>query len=87
MFQKLLDKNVVVFIHNILISSYGLRKQYTELILQVLEKCEKHSLAIELSKCEYYKKRLWFLEDIFSGWWIEIDKDYIEKLYNSQHQN
>lgn len=51
-----------------------------KLILQVQEKCKQHRLAIKLTKCEFYKKKLKFLNYIVSGQGIKMYKDCIELI-------
>lgn len=79
-FRKLLHKSIIGFIDDILLYSYRSRSQHIELILQVLEKCKKHGLAIKLSKYIFYKQKLRFLRYIVSGKQIEIDKNSIETI-------
>jgi hypothetical protein len=79
-FWELLDKGVVVFIDDILKFTHETKEEHTKLILQVLEKCKQHGLAIEFSKCEFYKQELRFLGYIVSGQGVKMDKDCIKAI-------
>jgi hypothetical protein len=78
-FMEYLDKFVVVFIDDILISSKNEEEQNEHLYL-VLRKLRENQLYAKLNKCEYWLKEVSFLGHIISEGGISIDPSKVKDV-------
>jgi hypothetical protein len=78
-FMEYLDKFVVVFIDDILISSKNEEEQNEHLYL-VLRKLRENQLYAKLNKCEYWLKEVSFLGHIISEGGISIDPNKVKDV-------
>jgi hypothetical protein len=74
-FMEYLDKFVMVFINDILVSSRSEEEHQGHLHL-VLQKLQDHKLSAKLSKCEFWLKQVAFLGHVISkgGIFVNLSK-------------
>jgi hypothetical protein len=78
-FMEYLDKFVIVFIDDILISSKNEEEQNEHLCL-VLRKLRENQLYAKLNKCEFWLKEVSFLGHIISEGGISIDPSKVKDV-------
>ena len=76
-----LDKLVIVFIDNILISSKTREEHELHLGL-VLELLRKEKLYAKFSKCEFWLREVQFIGHVINGEGIHVDSGKIEDVRN-----
>ncbi|KAL8121369.1 hypothetical protein AgCh_018198 [Apium graveolens] len=80
-FNKYLDKFVIVFIDDILIYSKT-EEEHAEHLRIVLEILRQEKLYVKFSKCEFWLKEVRFLGHVISNKGVEVDPAKIEAIIN-----
>ena len=80
-FNKYLDKFVLVFLDEILIYSKN-EEEHEEHLRLTLQLLREHRLYAKLSKCDFYKDRIHYLGRIISDEGISMDLEKIESIMN-----
>jgi hypothetical protein len=80
-FREFLNQFVVVFIEDILIYSKNLEEHEDHLRI-VLQKLRDEQLYPKFSKCEFWLKKISFLEHVISKEGITVDPKKIEAVVN-----
>jgi methyl coenzyme M reductase subunit D len=75
-----LDDFIIVYLDNILIFSKGLREDYIEKVKKVLQKLMPYDRLLKLKKCEFFKKKVAFLDYIIIIEGIRIDPEKIKAI-------
>jgi hypothetical protein len=78
-FNKFLDKFVLVFIDNILIYSKN-REEHEEHIRLVLQVLREHHLYTKFSKCDLFQNQIHYLGHVISEEWVAVDPDKIRSI-------
>ena len=78
-FKDYLDKFVVVFIDDILISSKT-KEEHEEHLRLTLKRLQEHQLYAKFSKCEFWLEQVTFLGHIVSKNGIAMDPSKIEAI-------
>jgi hypothetical protein len=78
-FMEYLDKNVVVFIDDILIFSKN-EEEYDKHLRLVLQKLRENQVYAKLSKCEFWLKEVSFLGHIISEGGIFVDPSKVKDV-------
>ena len=80
-FNRYLDKFVLVFLDGILIY-YKNEEEHEEHLRLTLQLLKEHQMYSKLSKCDFYRDRIQFLGHIISENGIYVDPDTIEAIKN-----
>ncbi|XP_073159031.1 uncharacterized protein [Henckelia pumila] len=80
-FQKYVDKFVVIFIDDILIYSKN-EIEHAEHLIIILQILRQEQLYAKLSKCEFWLDRVVFLGHVVSGEGISVDPSKVEAVIN-----
>ena len=80
-FMPELDKFVVVFIDDILIYSKN-EEEHTEYLRIVLRRLREHKLYAKFTKCEFWLKKVQFLDHVISEDGIFVDPSKIQDVLN-----
>ena len=80
-FNKYLDKFVLVFLDDILIYSKN-EEQHGENLRLKLKLLREHKLYAKLSKCDFYKDKIHYFGHIISEEGISVDLERIEAIMN-----
>ena len=75
----MIDLGVVIYLDDILIYSEN-EQDHVALVKRVLERLQKHQLAIAPDKCEWHRSRVNFLGYIISPKGVEIDQEKIRTV-------
>ena len=75
-FNRYLDKFVLVFIDDILVYSKN-KEEHLRIVLQVLR---EHQLYAKFSKCDFYKPQIQYLGHIISKTGIVVDPKKIKAI-------
>jgi hypothetical protein len=78
-FMLKLDKFVVVFIDDILISSEN-EKDHAEYLRVILTRLLEHQLYAKFSKCEFWLREVPFLGHVLSGGGIIVDPTKVKEV-------
>jgi glycogen debranching enzyme len=78
-FLQELDKFVVVFIDDILIYSEN-EEEHAEHLRIVLSRLQEHQLYAKFSKCEFWLKKVPFLDHVLSGDGISVDPTKVHEV-------
>jgi hypothetical protein len=78
-FMRELDKFVVIFIDDILIYSEN-EEEHAEHLRIVLSRLREHKLYAKFSKCEFWLKKVPFLDHILSGEGILVDLTKVQEV-------
>jgi hypothetical protein len=77
-FMQELDKFVVIFIDDILI--YSENEEHVEHLRIVLSILREHKLYAKFSKCEFWLKKVPFLDHVLSGEGISVDPTKVQEV-------
>ena len=80
-FRPYLDKFVVVFIDDVLVSSKD-RDEHTTYLKTVLQTLRKHQLYGKLKKCEFWLEEFVFLGHVVSKEGIKVDPEKVKVITN-----
>ena len=80
-FNKYLDKFVLVFLDDILVYSKN-EKEHEEHLRLTLQMLREHQLYAKLSKCDFYRDRIQYLGHIISEEGISVDPEKIKAIMN-----
>ena len=80
-FNRYLDKFVLVFLVNILVYSKN-EEEHEEHLRLTLQFLREHQLYAKLSKCDLYRDRIQYLGHIISEEGISVDPGKIEAIMN-----
>ena len=80
-FNKYLDKFVLIFLDDILVYSKN-EKEHEENLRLTLQLLREHQLYAKLSKCDFYRDRIQYLGHIISNEGIYVDPKKIEAIMN-----
>ena len=80
-FNRYLDKFVLVFLDDILIYSKN-EEEHEEHLRLTLQLLRDHKMYAKLSKCDFYIDRIHYLGHIISDEGISIDPEKIEAIMN-----
>ena len=78
-FNKYLDKFVLVFLGDILIYSKN-EEEHEEHLIMVLKFLRENQLYANISKCEFYQRRVQYLGHVISEEGISVDPKNIESI-------
>lgn len=78
-FNRYLDKFVLVFIDDILVYS-NIEKGHEKHLMMVLDTWREHQLYVKFSKCEFYKNKIQYLGHVISKEGITVDPKNIKTL-------
>lgn len=79
-FLDLLNKEIAVFIDNILVYTHGSKEEHTKLLEKVFERYKKHGIALEIDKCELYQQEVKFLRCMVSRKGIQVVDNTTEAI-------
>jgi hypothetical protein len=71
---------VVIYLDDILIFTKEIKEEYIDKIRLILKKIRKYDLLLKPKKCEFFKKKISFLEYIISIEEMRIDPDKIKVI-------
>src|SRR6185369_258209 len=80
-FHEYLNNFVIIYLDNILVYSHT-KEEHIDHLHVVLQTLRKHKLYGKISKCEFMKTRVEYLEHIISGDRVFIDQRKIEAIRN-----
>ena len=80
-FNKYLDKFVLVFLDDILVYSKN-EKEHEENLILTLQLLREDQLYAKLSKCDFYRDRIQYLGHIISEEGTSVDPEKIESIMN-----
>ena len=80
-FSRYLDRFVLVFLDDILVYSKN-EEEHEENLRLTLQLLREHQLYAKLSKCDFYRDRIWYLGHIISEEVISVDPKKIEAIMN-----
>ena len=80
-FNKYLNKFVLVFLDDILIYSKN-EEEHEEHLRLVLQLLREHKMYVKLRKCDFYKDRIHYLGHIISEEGISVDPRNIDSIMN-----
>ena len=83
-FQEYLDIFVTAYFDNILINSNGTWKEHAEAV-KVLKALQQADMRLRPNTCEFYKKKMKFLESIIITEGIKIDQEKVKAVTNGQN--
>ena len=78
-FNKYLDKFVLVFIDDILIYSKS-KEEYEEHLCIVIKVLQEHQLYAKFSKCDFHQPQIQYLGHIISETGIDVDPKKIKSI-------
>ena len=81
-FNRYLDKLVLIFLDDILIYSEN-EEEHEEHLILTLQLLRDHQLYAKLRKCDFYRDRIQYLGHIISEEGILVDPEKIEAIMNS----
>ena len=76
-----MDKFVLVFLDGILIY-YKNEEEHEEHLRMALQLIREHKLYAKLSKCEFYKDKIHYLDHIILDEGISVDPENIDAIMN-----
>ena len=82
-FNKYLDKFVLIFLDDILIY-YKNEEEHEENMRLTLQLPREHNLYAKFSRCDFYEDRIHYLGHIISDKGISVDPEKIEAIINTQ---
>ena len=80
-FNRCLDKFVLVFLDDILVYSKN-EEEHEENLRLTLKLLREHQLYAKMSKCDFYRDRIQYLGHIISEEGISVDLEKIEAIMN-----
>lgn len=78
-FQKQLDKFVIVFVDDILVYSLD-HNTHQDHLREVLKNLRRHQLYAKYSKCEFWLKKVSFLGHVITKEGVEVDPAKVEAV-------
>ena len=82
-FRDMLDRGLLIYMDDFLIDSET-EEEYTQIVLEVLQRLKENNLAIAPDKCIWHASRVEFLGYIISSEGIEMALDRIETILKWQ---
>jgi hypothetical protein len=80
-FMRELDKFVVIFIDDIVFYSEN-EKEHAEHLRIILSRLCEHKLYAKFSKCEFWLKKVPFLDHVLSGEGISVDPTKVQEVFD-----
>ena len=80
-FNRYLDKFVLIFLDDILVYSKN-EEEHEENLRLTLQLLREHQLYAKLNKCDFYRDRIQYLGHIISEEGISVDPEKIEAIMN-----
>ena len=78
-FNKYLDKFVLIFLDDILVYSKN-EEEHEEYLILTIQFLREHWLYAKLSKCDFYRDRIQYLGHIISEEGISVDPERLKPL-------